>query len=572
MPEQARPRKVQRQLKRKLGADNAEDLFADLAQRLQDGEPINGHAAAPLLANFSTFVTDIVETYNHHDETVKLHIRNANISSDELNQANEKLAYLNYSLSTIMESLGEGLLFFDDHGVCSDVYSAACVSMFGQSPANRHICAVLGLDDSERSTVENLLDVVFNADTAMSFDDLMDLMPSTYTLQDRNLKLSYRPVRGANDVMRAVVMVATDQTDQLKAMEKIVEKEQEASKIIRISQNRNSFIRLVNNLRILFDRLDAALIDDDSADEFKRDIHTFKGLAGSFYLTQLTDFLHDLETRLRGKSPSEIASICQISQPKLLNHLDHIASAAGDWLGENFEKLGNIRTIPTERLMGFEKKLIKAVADGHSAAEIQQLYLEQISSVHIRENLAVLELQMQELAERIGKQLQPMAFEGDNIALVPEIYQDLMDALVHAGRNIVDHGIEPPNVRREMNKPDSGQVTVRVTQTDHQGADWIRLEIQDDGAGINIEALRQRLAQKQILEPSQEIDDHALVQYVFHDNVSTSKQLSQTSGRGVGMSAIRAAVTKLGGTVEMVSTVGEGCNLIIDMPYLWTKA
>ncbi|MBV6633558.1 MAG: Hpt domain-containing protein [Alphaproteobacteria bacterium] len=571
MPEQVRPRKVQRQLKRKLGADNAEDLISDLAQQIAAGKPVADHPATPLLGNFSNFVSDVVETYSHHDETVKLHIRNANISSDELNEANEKLAYLNHSLSTIMESLGEGLLFFDNLGICSDVYSATCVSMFGQSPAHRHICEVLGLDDSERSTVENLLDVVFTDTTAMSFDDLMDLMPSEYSEQGRNVTLSYRPVRDSQDAMRAIVMVAIDRTDELNAMEKIIEKEQEASKIIRISQNRNSFIRLVNNLRILFDRLDAVLVDDVTANEFKRDIHTFKGLAGSFYLTQLSDFLHDLETRLRGKSHDEIASICQSSQPKLLSHLDHIASAAGDWLGANFEKLGSIRTIPTERLVGFETKLMEAIEQGISATDIHQLYLEQISSVHILESLAVFELQMQELADRIGKQLQPLVFEGENISLVPEVYQEVIDALVHVGRNIVDHGIEPPDLRRELNKSDGGQVVVSVNQTTQDAANWIKIEIKDDGAGINIDALRQRLVEKAIISADENVDDHALIQHVFHDEVSTTHTVTQTSGRGVGMSAIRGAVEDLGGTVEMFSTKEQGCTLVINMPYIWAK-
>ena len=101
-----RPRKLVRQIKRKFGTPDADAGFLDLHRQLTDGENVApDHPAIAGLAGLSDFIDEVAETYEHYDDTVKLHIRNANISSEELNQANGALAQLNNSLSTIMENL-----------------------------------------------------------------------------------------------------------------------------------------------------------------------------------------------------------------------------------------------------------------------------------------------------------------------------------------------------------------------------------------------------------------------------------------------------------------------------------
>jgi two-component system, chemotaxis family, sensor kinase CheA len=566
-----RPRKLERQIKRHLGAEDAEALIGDLHQQIAAGKPVAGHPALPVLASVSRFIDDIAETYQHQDETVKLHIRNANLSSDELNEVNASLAHLNHSLSTIMESLGEGLLFFDQQGFCSDVFSRACLDMFGQSPANRKIWELLQLDDAERCSLQNLLDLIFTADTAMSFEDMMALAPTLFQRDGHTISLEYRPVEDAEGNLRAVVMVAIDRTAELQAEARASQKEQEASRIIRISKNRNAFIRLVNNMRLLFERLETTLASDQGASQLRRDIHTFKGLAGSFYLTQLSDYLHDLETRLRDKPPEEIARICRRDQDKLLEHLDRAVEAASDWLGNNFERLGSVRMIASNELMEFGDNLRHLIANGADADAIQKLFLEQLASVPVWEALSVFELQMHELAERLGKRLQPVRFSGSNFPLVADIYQDVLDALVHVGRNIIDHGIEEPSLRRQLNKSEAGVVTLKTSRSSRADGEWLRIVIEDDGAGINTENLRSKLIERGIIKKTAQISDEEIVAHVFDDEVSTARSVSSTSGRGIGMGAVKASIEALGGRVSMTSKPGFGCTLTIDLPYLWSR-
>ena len=565
-----RPRKLVRQIKRKFGTPDADAGFLDLHRQLTDGENVApDHPAIAGLAGLSDFIYEVAETYEHYDDTVKLHIRNANISSEELNQANGALAQLNNSLSTIMESLGEGLLFFGADGICSDVYSRASKDIFGRSPADIAIWELLQLDAGDASEMQTLLNIVFNADTAMSFEDMMALAPDRYSQGDKDILLSYRPVTDSDGQLKAIVMVAMDRTRESQAIKQAIQKEKEASRIIRISRNRNAFIRLIINLRALFDDLDGALTGEAALPQFKRDIHTFKGLAGSFYLTHLADCLHNLETRLAGQNRDRTLEICRTEREPVFRHLDQASKTAAELFGAAFEQRGTTRTIPASQLAAFGTSLHELVAGGATADQVQRLFLEQLASVSIRESLSGFTLQLQELSDRVGKRLYPLRFEGQDCRIVMDIYGDVIQSLVHAGRNIVDHGIEDPNLRQQLGKDPAGQVTVTTALEDRNGAEWLLLIITDDGGGIDTEKLRKRLVEKGIIDADAGLSDQELIRYVFHDEVSTARTSSQTSGRGIGMSAIKAAVEALDGTVDMVSAPGKGCTLTLAMPYIW---
>lgn len=148
-------------------------------------------------------------------------------------------------------------------------------------------------------------------------------------------------------------------------------------------------------------------------------------------------------------------------------------------------------------------------------------------------------------------------------AVVPQpIAQRIGDVLIHAVRNALDHGIEPPDARVAVGKCATGSITIAVVSD----AASVQVDVIDDGAGVDLERLRARAVERGLVAPTTELDDHALHELVFHPGLSTAAQVSDVSGRGVGMDAIRALAEASGGTAILSSHRGRGATLTVRWP------
>ncbi|MNU81877.1 Gliding motility regulatory protein [compost metagenome] len=129
-------------------------------------------------------------------------------------------------------------------------------------------------------------------------------------------------------------------------------------------------------------------------------------------------------------------------------------------------------------------------------------------------------------------------------------------------RNSVAHGLEQPAARAEAGKPEEGEITLRLRR---EGSEIV-LEVGDDGAGLDREAIRRRAEQRGLLAANEEMDDSRLDQMIFASGFSTSEQVSQLAGRGVGMDVVRNEVRQLGGSVDIHSVRGQGATFTLRLP------
>ncbi|MDX8395390.1 MAG: chemotaxis protein CheW, partial [Mariprofundaceae bacterium] len=167
----------------------------------------------------------------------------------------------------------------------------------------------------------------------------------------------------------------------------------------------------------------------------------------------------------------------------------------------------------------------------------------------------------------IGKQLDKkirVVMEGEETELDRTILNALKDPLTHIIRNSCDHGIERPGVRRESGKPEEG--TLRLTAS--QEAGFIIIKIIDDGAGIDAARIKTKAVSMGVLteEQAEIMPDKAALQLIFHAGLSTAQEVTNFSGRGVGMDVVRTSIEKVGGNVEINSEIGSGTNLRIKIP------
>jgi two-component system chemotaxis sensor kinase CheA len=168
-----------------------------------------------------------------------------------------------------------------------------------------------------------------------------------------------------------------------------------------------------------------------------------------------------------------------------------------------------------------------------------------------------------DLSRRLGKPTE-LLIEGEAIEADKTIVDELFEPLLHLVRNAMDHGVEAPAQRFAANKPATAKLLLRVTR---QG-DRIAVAFSDDGRGIDPDAVRAAAVGKGLMtaEQAARLDDRAAVDLLFAAGFSTSADVSDLSGRGVGLDAVRSAIVRLGGTVDLTSRVPAGTTITLHLP------
>lgn len=175
--------------------------------------------------------------------------------------------------------------------------------------------------------------------------------------------------------------------------------------------------------------------------------------------------------------------------------------------------------------------------------------------------LAGLPRLVREVAAATGKDVR-LELSGESVELDKGVLDGISDALRHLVTNAVDHGCEPPAARRAAGKPT--QATVRIAARSSGGT--VTVEVSDDGAGIAEAAVRDRAIRSGLLPEGSELSGAALFDLLFASGLSTAAEVTETSGRGVGLDVVRVAVAGLGGRVEVRSVPGAGTTFALTLP------
>jgi two-component system chemotaxis sensor kinase CheA len=168
-----------------------------------------------------------------------------------------------------------------------------------------------------------------------------------------------------------------------------------------------------------------------------------------------------------------------------------------------------------------------------------------------------------DLARALGKRVR-FEVSGDEVEVDRAILDHLDDPLLHLVRNAVDHGIEPPAQRSAAGKDEVGALRVRAWLE----AGRLRLLLSDDGRGIDVETLRRKAVERGLLleAVAEDLPPERVFELAFEPGMSTASQVTDISGRGVGMDAVKRAVEALGGTIALRSTPGAGTQIELDLP------
>jgi two-component system chemotaxis sensor kinase CheA len=170
---------------------------------------------------------------------------------------------------------------------------------------------------------------------------------------------------------------------------------------------------------------------------------------------------------------------------------------------------------------------------------------------------------IRDLARQLGKEIE-LVTEGEDTDIDRTVVEALADPLVHLLRNAVDHGVEMPDARAAEGKPRLGTVRLAAGQY----GDRIVITVTDDGKGMDPEVLRRKAVEKGLMDAEQaaRLDERECYEIVFRPGFSTASQVSDISGRGVGMDVVKTKIVELGGTLSIDSRVGHGSTVRLSVP------
>jgi len=170
---------------------------------------------------------------------------------------------------------------------------------------------------------------------------------------------------------------------------------------------------------------------------------------------------------------------------------------------------------------------------------------------------------VRDLARELGKKVK-LIIEGEDTELDKSIIEEIGDPLVHMIRNSVDHGIEPPEERVKLGKPEEGTVWLKA----YNEGNMIVIEIKDDGRGMDPQKLKQKAIEKGIITPAEaeNMNDKEAFMLIFKPGFSTASKITNVSGRGVGMDVVKTNIEKLNGIIEVDSIPGKGTTFKLKIP------
>jgi len=440
------------------------------------------------------------------------------------------------SMMVLLDHVAQGFAMAGLDGKIRGDCSLAFTRWFGATREDVAIWTMLAGDDSNLAAWIQLGFESIRSDL-MPLDIVLDQLPRQIERGGRQLRIEYQAI---GVPLSAILFVVTDITDELARRRAETAQRELLAVVDNAYRDRAGFVAFLREA--------SAIVHGDprgvSLAELTRRVHTLKGNAALFGVTSVAEICHEIENR--------IAVEATVPDAASWNALIETWSAFHD----RVEQLLHVSQRRAILIDWDEYQLVLGTISDHEPALAAQL--RRWSQDPTRPHLEHFADRAKTLARRLGKGELEIELHDHDLRVDGERFAPLWSALVHSVRNAVDHGIEAPDVRRAAGKPARPRL---VLASELRGGEVV-IEIRDDGCGIDWQAVARRAAELGL--PARSRRD--LMDAVFASGLSTASEVTQTSGRGLGMAALRTTCSELGGRVELVSEPGVGTTVRCCIP------
>lgn len=381
----------------------------------------------------------------------------------------------------------------------------------------------------------------------------------------KSLALSWSPICNDADVIEKLMVCVRDVTELKRLAQEAGAQRRELEiigQVLAVSQEKwHEFVRQAREFiaRNRSPLQSTAGRDGAVIAELFRNMHTIKGNGRTYGLLHLTQVVHDAEQALDVlRNDAAAAWDCDA----LLADLGKVETALEEYARVNDHTLGRRgpgRRGGVERFLMVEKaevaaslKTIRGV-DPHNTAAMRDALREVGRSLSLIGTETPAQVlggtigSLPSLAAELGKEAPQVTVHDHGVRLRTQIAATLRNAFTHLLRNSVDHGLEPAADRVAHGKPAAGQIEIDVSL--HEAA--LRIALRDDGRGLALAAIRAKALERGLVQADATLDDAAIAQLIFLPGFSTAQKLTEVSGRGVGMDAVKDFLKSEGGEVAI---------------------
>jgi len=459
------------------------------------------------------------------------------------------------ALRTILDSSGQGLFTFGGTFLIDPDYSAGCQKIFGTDISGLEADKLLFPQGSDISKE-------FRQGLTLYFDGkskagvIFDLLEKETFVKGHALKVEYREL-GPDKVL----VVLTDVTLDRQLADRNRADEAQRNLVLKALGHKRYFAGLLADAEALFGVLRVYEERQATPEEQQRlleMLHTFKGNCGFFGFSATQEVAHDFEYAVNDSmvlgEELDYRDVSLDLKRAYYQELNVISEALGKgWL----EEAGGI-VIPREVF----DKLARYVGQKFPAETKLVDVLEHFRKMPLKDLFSRFPFVAQSTAERLGKRVAPMVITGGDIRIVPDRLDRLVSACVHIINNMVDHGIELPYIREAQGKSPEGKLTLNIAREQSS----VVLEFIDDGQGIAVQEVQAKAIEKGLLAQGTELSPREVMQFLFAPGFSTRTEVTEISGRGIGLAAVREEAERLGGRIEVQSKLNSGTTFEIILP------
>jgi signal transduction histidine kinase len=597
-----RSKKLLRQLKKSLDCEQIEfelhSIQAWLDTKIVHEVP---ESLSKLISNFKPFLDAVESSYEQAEVLYDQAQRSLVVSGQEIEERNRLLRSENQKVSNLLNNMRQAVFSVSKGGNIAGPVSKYSETVFNCEITGKTVFDVLYCslprDSEDYSALASAMNVVFG-ESDLQWDLSEESFPKRIILKsplnadaplvetnEKILKVACTPIWSEQNLLDKIMFVVEDVTEVEKLERSIALEKAQGSRSLQIIQELISvkrseiyeFISKSQSELLNFKyNLEINNFEIKDLNVLLQHLHTIKGNARLFGFAILSSEIHRIEALVINllEHLTNMPTLWNEVKNHIKDPIDQVIYAINEYRNMLFKIFGeeNINSESKENLLEIDpsqlvslKKFIEEQRVSPTAESIEKISLavERLSDVSLQRELEKYANAVQQLANDLNKEVF-LSIDNENCFIDREKVPLLKDAIVHLIRNAIDHGFELPDERRKLGKSKVGLLKVIIKKT----ASRILIWISDDGYGIDDEIVLRKARAKNLRTDGElaSMSRTEIIELIFEPNFSTRDDVSEVSGRGIGMDVVRTNINKLNGTIHIETKVGKGTLFKISIP------